>query len=187
MRYLICFLLLTSAVFADDSVYNENEIKNCVENALDAFNQQNCGSYSSFFTKSCQEKVRRDSGMFFASNNASAKFKECHILTMSEDVAEAAIAYDLSPGGSKVSRVFFEKEDGIWRIRKELLVKQPEEQVASKGKTTTSNPFVGSRVQNNQQQPSQSQSKCANGKCGVRVPFNISEACKDYGFDLPSN
>ena len=78
--------------------------------------------YASFFSKELQSKARRDSGLFFAKNNAFFNLSEQHILSQEEDSAEVAISYEAS-GAETVSRVFLKRENGCWKVTKEVLVK----------------------------------------------------------------
>jgi len=185
-RTAILFCLMASVCHAETNP----EIADFLSNVVQDFNSQDCAAYSSHFVESNRQKKRRESGLYFASNDHTMKLKENHILSESEDSAEVAVAYSIKDS-DYVSRVFLSKEDGSWKISKELVVRnespysdsdsdyQPVVQTGSR-QVYTSNPFSNRPLppQNNNVQ------NCPGGKCGgPQAPFSTLKACRDYGFE----
>ena len=112
----------TSADPSSNLSTEETSIRQTIEGVAKALNAQDCVEYASFFSKELQSKARRDSGLFFAKNNAFFNLSEQHILSQEEDSAEVAISYEAS-GAETVSRVFLKRENGCWKVTKEVLVK----------------------------------------------------------------
>jgi hypothetical protein len=163
------------------------EITDFLNSVVQSFNSQDCVAYASHFTEPNRQKRRRDSGIYFASNNSTMSFKESHVLSETESSAEIAVAYSVKDS-DYVSRIFLEKEDGEWRISKELIVKKesPYEmnydlpQTTQTTQTTPrSNPFANTSLP-----AQQTRQNCPGGNCGgPQVPFGSLKACRDYGFD----
>jgi len=169
--------------------YANQEITDLLNNVVDSFNNQDCAGYSSYFVESNRQKKRRESGLYFASNDHNMKLKESHVLSEGDNAAEVAIAYSIKDS-DYVSRVFLEKEDGSWKISKEVIVRNDSPYADKdtqfvRGKqyqSYTSNPFSNTPLP--PQQQSQNVQNCPGGKCGgPQAPFSTLKACRDYGFD----
>jgi hypothetical protein len=169
----------------------DSEATDFLNQVVDSFNNQDCGKYSSYFTESMRQKKRRESGLYFASNDASVSLKESHILSQEEERMEIAVAYLFKVDGQSsdlVSKIFLEKEGSEWKISKEVKIKNKNESdmfiagpiaTASTAAVYASNPF-----QNQGLPPQPAQQNCSNGKCGgPQAPFASLKACRDYGFD----
>lgn len=181
-------LVLVVCVFYCSTSCANEDINNFLNNVVESFNNQDCVSYSSNYSSDTRQKRRREAGIFFASNDAKMSLKESHVLHEDKENAEVAVSYTID-GFDYVSRVFLTKEDGEWKISKEIPVRTesskqyattriPERQ--SQTEVYTSNPFSSS----NTSLPPQNQSGCTNGKCGgPQAPFSTLRACRDYGFE----
>lgn len=180
-RFFFFFVL----VFSITSFEAMGDIKDSLDGMVEAFNDQDCVAYSSYFTQSCKSKARRDAGLFFALNNATVSLEENHILVEDEAFAEVAVSYVLrTSDGSKnlTSRLFLEKEDGSWKLKKEIFLAPKEKDASNRlasQRSFSSNPFVPNQpVTSNA--PAQSQS-CPGGSCSPTNPFNVIQACRDFG------
>ena len=166
-----------SSISADPSSKSSTEetgIRQTIEGIAKALNSQDCVEYASFFSKELQSKARRDSGLFFAKNNTSFNLLEQHILSQEEDSAEVAISYEGS-GKETVSRVFLKREDGCWKVIKEVPVK-------------TENNFQQSYPERIPVQTTSTPNRCgSNNTCGTSNPFNVTSACRDYGLSPVSS
>ena len=166
-----------SSISADPSSKSSTEetgIRQTIEGIAKALNSQDCVEYASFFSKELQSKARRDSGLFFAKNNTSFNLLEQHILSQEEDSAEVAISYEES-GAEIVSRVFLKRENGCWKVIKEVPVK-------------TENKFQQSYPERIPVQTTSTPNRCgSNNTCGTSNPFNVTSACRDYGLSPVSS
>ncbi len=190
-----CFLFVVFVfsclnVHAND--YNNSEIVDFLNDVVNSFNEQDCAKYSSHFIKPLRQKKRRDSGLYFASNNSTMSLKESHVLSEGETELEVAVSYKLKSDDQDaefVSRIFLEKEEDSWKISKELIVSNKSEYdllatgqfqvVNNQAVSYTSNPFANQSLP-----PQPQQQNCSNGRCGgPQAPFSSLKACRDYGFD----
>lgn len=183
----VIFVFFFSSAKADDSV------SVFLNDVVDAYNSQDCSKYSSYYSESSRQKKRRESGLFFASNDAVMTLKESHVLNDDETSVEVAVAYSVKNSGSKsdhVSRLILEKENGLWKINKEIIVKDGSvpayndtiQVVQNQQASYSSNPFANRSLppQTAQAQPQ----GCPGGRCGgPQAAFSSLKACRDYGFD----
>jgi hypothetical protein len=158
---------------------------------VDSFNEQDCVAYSSHFVESVRSKKRKESGLFFASNDSKMILKEHHVLADEEQSMEVAVAYSID-NNDYVSRIFLQKENESWKIDREVLVKKPASEYASSDYSAPQNVRVASQNQvqptsnpfSNRTLPPQQAQNCPGGVCGgPKVPFSSLNACRDYGFD----
>lgn len=183
------FILLLLIVSSVAKAETNSDIADFLNSVVESFNDQNCAKYSSHFIETNRQKKRRDSGLYFASNDSNMSLKESHVLSEAELSAEVALAYSVKDS-DYVSRVFLEKENGEWKISKEIIVKNesPYDETNDRiqisqtsSNSTSSNSYTSNPFSNRSSPPKQN---CPGGRCGgPAAPFSTLKACRDYGFD----
>lgn len=182
-------LLFLTIVFVSQLAFANEEIREVLEKAADAYSNEDCVSYSNCFVESSRKSKRRQAGIRFSLNDkTSLSLKEVHLILEEADTAEVAVCYE-SNFGTISSLIFLSKEDGSWKIKNETNIKNLDA-ISSDSYSYTQVSSVPFRVDSSSNcsgglcPTPVSSGGCANGRCGgPNIPFNTLKMCRDYGFD----
>lgn len=188
----IKLLFLTTVLVSQLSFANE-EIRGVLEEAAEAYSNEDCISYSNCFVESSRKSKRRQAGIQFSLNDRSSlSLKEVHFLSEEPDSAEVAVRYK-SDVGTMSSLIVLSKENGSWKIKSETNIKNLDANPSSPSDYSytqvSSVPFRVASSSNCSDgfcpTPTTSNNGgCASGNCGgPNIPFNTLQMCRDYGFD----
>lgn len=131
MRLFILLLVVVYSVPAlceDRLTMTDNSsstsIKDVVRNTVRAFDSEDLDSYEACFRESRRSFMRRKAAMAFADDDCSMSLIDVHVIEEGDDSASAAVKYRF--GGSScsfliLSEVKFVKEEGSWRIDREIV------------------------------------------------------------------
>ena len=119
----------------------EIEIRDCVNGAARAANEENLEAYVECFCNGLHRRMRRRAGMLFVQHEVAVEVVDCHLLEVTPDWAEVAVRYRATLTALTydiVSVIHVKREEDAWKIGRER-VETSRETVKRTGPETSAN------------------------------------------------
>ena len=103
----------------------ETGMRDCVKRATEAASKEDLDTFISYFTESQRQSIRRKAAMLFVRHTVSLELTDCHVVDEAGTHATLAIKYKAvlnDDGFDVVSILHLEKENDVWKIRREQVV-----------------------------------------------------------------
>lgn len=129
MRSFIVTLILCSTASAAERVSmvdnsDSTSIKDSVRSLVRAFDDEDLDSYESCFKETRRPNVRRKAAHLFADEDCSMELVDIHVIEDDGESASAAVKYKMAGSYASytiLSEVSFVKEEGEWKIDREMV------------------------------------------------------------------